>query len=58
MDYVNQIWKIVNWKDVERRYLKMALDLTEGRKTQAAKVLGVSFRSFRYRLAKYNMDED
>lgn len=21
MDYVKQIWKIVNWKDAERRYL-------------------------------------
>ena len=21
LDYVKQIWKIVNWRDVERRYL-------------------------------------
>jgi len=44
--------------EVERRYLKMALELTEGRKTQAAKLLGMTFRSFRYRLAKYDMDDD
>lgn len=24
LDYVKQIWKIVNWKDVERRYLAVA----------------------------------
>ena len=23
-DYVKQIWKIVNWKDAERRYLSVA----------------------------------
>jgi two-component system response regulator PilR (NtrC family) len=44
--------------NLEQRYLQMALDLTEGRKTQAAKLLGLSFRSFRYRLAKYHMDDE
>lgn len=24
-DYVKQIWKIVNWKDVEKRYLSVAV---------------------------------
>jgi superoxide dismutase len=24
MDYVKQIWKIVNWKDVEKRFLTVA----------------------------------
>ncbi len=42
--------------DLERRYIMLALELTEGRKTQAARLLGLSFRSFRYRLAKLNLD--
>ncbi len=42
--------------DLERRYIMMALEMTEGRKTQAARLLGLSFRSFRYRLAKLNLD--
>ena len=24
-DYVKQIWKIVNWKDVEKRFLSIAV---------------------------------
>ena len=41
----------------EQRLLSAALERAEGVRTQAAKLLGLSFRSFRYRLAKYNMDE-
>lgn len=36
--------------------LKSALEVTEGNKTEAAKLLGMSFRSFRYKLTKYNID--
>lgn len=36
--------------------LKTALDTTEGNKTEAAKLLGMSFRSFRYKLTKYDID--
>ncbi|XXQ68862.1 sigma 54-interacting transcriptional regulator [Neisseriaceae bacterium B1] len=36
--------------DVERQILEYALRLTQGNRTQAAKVLGISFRSMRYRL--------
>lgn len=36
--------------------LKAALETTEGNKTEAAKLLGMSFRSFRYKLTKYNID--
>ncbi|MCP4806447.1 MAG: sigma-54-dependent Fis family transcriptional regulator [Proteobacteria bacterium] len=43
--------------DFERGYLVAALDTADGNKTKAAKLLGMSFRSFRYRLAKYDMDE-
>jgi len=41
---------------VERRYLEKALDITGGNRTQAAKLLGITFRSFRYRLVKFGMD--
>jgi len=38
--------------EVERRFLLEALDRTGGVRTQAAKLLGISFRSLRYRLVK------
>ncbi len=41
---------------VERRYLEKALEVTGGNRTQAAKLLGITFRSFRYRLVKFGMD--
>ncbi|MDQ6991031.1 MAG: sigma-54 dependent transcriptional regulator [Mariprofundaceae bacterium] len=37
---------------VERQLLQESLDQTEGNATQAAKLLGLSFRSIRYRLKK------
>jgi len=42
--------------DVERRWLVAALEACGGNKTRAAKALKMSFRSFRYRLAKYDLD--
>jgi len=41
----------------ERRILSEALERTRGNKTEAARLLGITFRAFRYRLAKYGMDE-
>ncbi len=41
---------------LERAYLEAALEATGGVKTEAAKRLGLTFRSFRYRLAKYRDD--
>ena len=41
---------------VERRVLYQALEQSNGVRTNAAKLLGMSFRSFRYRLAKYEGD--
>lgn len=43
--------------DVEREVLEYALRLTQGNRTQAAKVLGISFRSMRYRLERLGMTE-
>jgi two-component system response regulator PilR (NtrC family) len=40
----------------ERRLLEQALGRTGGVRTAAAKLLGVSFRSLRYRLAKHGME--
>jgi len=41
---------------LERRYLERALHQTNGNRTQAARLLGITFRSFRYRLLKFGMD--
>ena len=41
---------------IERRWLLAALDATGGNRTRAATLLQMSFRSFRYRLAKYGLD--
>jgi two-component system, NtrC family, response regulator PilR len=49
--------EVVN--EVERRLLTAALERTGGVRTAAAKLLGISFRSMRYRLAKLGLgDED
>ena len=42
---------------VESQYLQAALDTAQGNKTRAAALLGMSFRSFRYRLAKLELEE-
>jgi two-component system response regulator PilR (NtrC family) len=39
----------------ERRYLLEALEKADGVKMRAAELLGLSFRSFRYRLAKHGL---
>jgi len=43
--------------DYERGLLLEALQRAGGVKKRAAKLLGVSFRSFRYRLQKLGLDE-
>jgi two-component system, NtrC family, response regulator PilR len=43
---------------IEREFLLRALDNSQGVKLKAAELLGMSFRSFRYRLAKYGMAVD
>jgi len=44
--------------EVERRLLVQALAQAGGVRTRAAKLVGMSFRSFRYRLAKYGISGD
>jgi two-component system, NtrC family, response regulator PilR len=43
--------------EAERRYLLEALRKAEGVKTRAASLLGLTFRSFRYRLAKHGLGD-
>jgi two-component system response regulator PilR (NtrC family) len=40
--------------DLEYRYIQMALERTGGVQTRAAELLGLSFRQFRYKLAKHS----
>jgi hypothetical protein len=40
----------------EKNALSSALEASGGNKTEAAKLLGMTFRSFRYKLTKYNID--
>lgn len=40
---------------IEQRYLNKAMQEAEGVKTKAAELLGLNFRSFRYRLKKYGL---
>jgi two-component system response regulator PilR (NtrC family) len=42
--------------DLERSYLERALAAAGGNRTQAARLLGITFRSLRYRLVKFGMD--
>lgn len=43
---------------LEKQYLDLALSQSDGVKKRAAELLGLSFRSFRYRLAKFGMDDE
>lgn len=41
---------------IERRYLEAALVQSDGVKKRAAEILGINFRSLRYRLSKFGME--
>ncbi len=42
--------------DIEKKMLEDALEKTRYNKTRAAELLGISFRSFRYKLKKFDID--
>lgn len=44
-------------EDTEKAYLLKALEKTNGVKTEAAKLLNLSFRSFRHKLKKFGIDK-
>jgi len=44
-------------ENLERKYLLIALSRADGVKKDAARLLGLNFRSFRYRLKKYGIDD-
>ncbi|MGZ8193908.1 MAG: sigma-54-dependent transcriptional regulator [Methylobacter sp.] len=44
-------------EDIEKKAITMALEENKWNKTAAAKQLGLSFRSFRYRLKKLNVED-
>jgi len=44
-------------EDIERKAISLALEENKWNKTAAAKQLGLSFRSFRYRLKKLNLED-
>jgi len=44
-------------EEIEKFYLKKALEKTGGKKMEAAKLLGLTFREFRYRLSKHQIDD-
>ncbi|MDH4227674.1 MAG: sigma-54 dependent transcriptional regulator [Deltaproteobacteria bacterium] len=44
--------------DFEKTIIEKALDAAKGGKKKAAELLGISFRSMRYKLAKYGKDDE
>ncbi len=44
----------IDFEDLEQKYLEAALKKAEGNKSKAAKLLGMSRNTFRYRLEKYS----
>ena len=44
-------------EEIERAYLKKALDCSNGNKNKAAELLGISFRSLRYRFDKLRIEK-
>ncbi|GAG85719.1 unnamed protein product, partial [marine sediment metagenome] len=44
-------------EEIERAYLKKALDCSNGSKNKAAELLGISFRSLRYRFDKLRIEK-
>lgn len=43
--------------NIERAFIKKALEMAEGKKVKAAEILGLTFREFRYRYDKYFKDD-
>ena len=48
----------IRLEEVERDLLNQALELAEGNRTKAAKLLGLSRDTFRYRLEKFGIGKE
>lgn len=48
----------INLEDVERDFLKQALELSRGGRGKAAGLLGISRHALRYRMQKFKLEED
>jgi two-component system response regulator PilR (NtrC family) len=44
--------------NIEKKFLLKALDRSGGVRKRAAELLGMTFRSFRYKLSKYDMESN
>ena len=44
-------------QEIERAYLTKALECSDGKKQQAADLLGLTFRTFRHRLSKFGIEK-
>jgi two-component system response regulator PilR (NtrC family) len=44
--------------NMERKLITRAMEITGGNRSRAARLLGISFRSLRYRLVKLGMESD
>jgi two-component system NtrC family response regulator len=47
----------ISWDEHEREMLRQALDLARGNRTQAAKLLGMPYKAFLYRLEKHGLKQ-
>ena len=45
----------ISLEELEKNFLKRALDIAKGNKTKASKLLGLTRHSFNYRLEKYDL---
>ena len=45
-------------ENLEKQYLLKALEKSGGSKTRAAEFLGMSFRSYRYKLSKFGLSAE
>ena len=49
---------IVSLREMERKLILTTLDRTQGNRTHAAKLLGISLRTLRNKLREYRVEEE
>lgn len=48
----------ISWDELERDVLRQALDHADGNRTRAARLLGLKYKAFLYRLQKHQLDSE